>query len=80
MHGLSCSVPCGTFLAQGLNPCLPHWQTDSLPLSHQGSIRLPYSLLRVMAKHLGGSLFVIWPLSEDGKLHAFGAFWAPELT
>ena len=21
----------------GSNPCLPHWQVDSLPLSHQGS-------------------------------------------
>ena len=30
----------GTFSTQGLNPflsCLPHWQADSLPLSHQGS-------------------------------------------
>ena len=24
-------------LNQGLNPCLLHWQADSLPLSHQGS-------------------------------------------
>ena len=28
-------------LAQGLNPCLLHWQADSLPLSHQGS---PYKI------------------------------------
>ena len=27
----------GIFLIQGSNPCLLHWQTDSLPLSHQGS-------------------------------------------
>jgi len=27
----------GIFLDQGSNPCLPHWQVDSLPLSHQGS-------------------------------------------
>jgi len=27
----------GIFLTQGLNPCLLHWQVDSLPLSHQGS-------------------------------------------
>ena len=26
----------GIFLAQGLNPCLLHWQVDSLPLSHKG--------------------------------------------
>ena len=40
--GLSCSVACGTFLDQGLNLCLLHWQPDSLPLSHQGSP--PYHL------------------------------------
>ena len=27
----------GIFPTQGLNPCLLHWQVDSLPLSHQGS-------------------------------------------
>ena len=27
----------GIFLTQGSNPCLLHWQADSLPLSHQGS-------------------------------------------
>ena len=26
----------GIFPTQGSNPCLPHWQVDSLPLSHQG--------------------------------------------
>ena len=31
------SVACGIFPDQGLNPCLLHWQADSLPLSHQGS-------------------------------------------
>ena len=28
------------FLNQGLNPCLLHWQVDSLPRSHQGSLDL----------------------------------------
>ena len=37
MHGLSCSVACGIFPDQGLNPCLLHWRADSLPLSLQGS-------------------------------------------
>ena len=32
---LSCSTTHGTFLDQGLNPCLLHWEADSLPLSHQ---------------------------------------------
>ena len=27
----------GSFQPLGSNPCLPHWQVDSLPLSHQGS-------------------------------------------
>ena len=27
----------GILLTQGLNPSLPHWQVDSLPLSHLGS-------------------------------------------
>ena len=38
-HRLSCSAECGIFLDQGSNPCLLHWQADSLPLSHQGSPR-----------------------------------------
>ena len=29
--GLSCSAACGIFLVQGSNPCLLHWQADSLP-------------------------------------------------
>ena len=29
--GLSCSTACGIFPDQGLNPCLLHWQVDSLP-------------------------------------------------
>ena len=36
-HGLSCSKACGILPDQGSNPCLLHWQADSLPLSHQGS-------------------------------------------
>ena len=39
-HELSCSVACEAFLDQGSNPCLLHWQADSLPLSHQESLRL----------------------------------------
>ena len=36
-HGLSCSVACGVFQYQELNPCLLRWQVDSLLLSHQGT-------------------------------------------
>ena len=44
VHKLSCSAACGIFLDHRLNPCLLHWQVDSLPLSHQGS---PLSCLLV---------------------------------
>ena len=37
---LSCSTAYEIFLAQGSNPCLLHWQVDSLPLSQQGSPKL----------------------------------------
>ena len=35
--GLSCSETCGVFPDQGSDPCLLHWQAETLPLSHQGS-------------------------------------------
>ena len=37
MHKLSCSVACGIFPNQGSNPYFPHWQAESLPLSHRES-------------------------------------------
>ena len=33
--GLSCCMPCGIFLDQGLNPCPLQYQVDSYPLHHQ---------------------------------------------
>ena len=36
-YRLSFSKACGIFPDQGLKLCLPHWQVDSLPLSHQES-------------------------------------------
>ena len=38
VHGLRRSVAGGIFPDQELNLCLLYWQTDSLPLSHQGSL------------------------------------------
>ena len=35
--GVGCHFLQGIFPTQGLNQCLLHWQTDSLPLSHLGS-------------------------------------------
>ena len=34
-------LPREIFLAQGSNPCLLHWQEDSLPLSHRGNLGDP---------------------------------------
>ena len=52
VHGLSCSMVCGVFPGQGLNPCLLPWQVGSLPLSLQGSpeqafIVISYSTLTI---------------------------------
>ena len=47
-HRLSCSMTCGIFLDQGSNPCLLHWQADSLPLSHQGSSQGSFFFLIVL--------------------------------
>ena len=43
-HGPSCSAACGILPDQGSNPCPLHWQADSQPLRHQGS--LIFSFLR----------------------------------
>ena len=37
-HRPSCSVACGIFPDQGSNLCPLHWQADSQPLRHQGSL------------------------------------------
>ena len=50
VHGLGCSAACRVFPDQGLNPCLLHWQADSLPLSHQGS-PLPSLLKDILIKY-----------------------------
>ena len=38
VHGPSCSTACGILPDQGSNPCPLHWQADSQPLRHQGSL------------------------------------------
>ena len=61
----------GTFLTQGSNPCLLHWQAGSLPLSHQGS---PLSMSvcpnissQVSATDLSRfSYFRLWVLASSG--------------
>ena len=43
-HGPSCSAARGIFPDQGSNACPLHWQADSQPLRHQGSL---YKILMV---------------------------------
>ena len=43
-HGLGSPMACGIFSRQGSNPCLLHWQTDSLPVSHQGKPKVNISI------------------------------------
>ena len=61
-HGLSCSTTSGIFLDQGLNRCLLHWQADSFPLSHQGSL-----LLWVLSLGFLSSFFWVVVLSLPGE-------------
>ena len=61
VHGLGCSAACGIFQDQGSNPCLPHWQVDSLPLSHQGS---PLILIKLGVPSVGDSRGLAMGLSE----------------
>ena len=41
-HGPSCSMACGIFPDQVLNPCPLHWQADSQPLRRQGSPKMSF--------------------------------------
>ena len=41
-HGLSCSAACGILPDQGSNLCPLHWQADSQPLRHQGSLKVTF--------------------------------------
>ena len=45
--GPSCSAACGIFPDQGSNPCPLHWQADSQPLRHQGSLMLKFFFLNL---------------------------------
>ena len=43
----------GIFLAQESNPCLLHWQADSLPLSHQEALQEPRKPHKCIREHAG---------------------------
>ena len=54
---LYCPLACGIFL-EGSNPHPLHWQADSLPLSHQGSLEIQNFLERTQKSlecHSGGT-------------------------
>ena len=57
-HGPSCSVACGIFPDQDLNPCPLHWQADSQPLRHQGSPP-PFSLITVLPQAVTSSEWTV---------------------
>ena len=59
----------GTLLIQGSNPCLLHWQVDSLPLSHLGS---PFFNILFEFKYtsLGGIL------GHFCKCYSFVSYWS----
>ena len=59
-HGLSCSTACGIFPDQGSNPCPLHWQADSQPLSHQGSLILIFLNCIFMNIEYWIDWFVCW--------------------
>ena len=46
-QGLSCSAARGIFLNQGCNPCLLHWQADSLPLGHREALLLFFVIAKL---------------------------------
>ena len=54
-HGLSCSVACGIFPDQGLNPCPVHWQVDSQPLHYQRSPTTTVLILGDFKRYLNGT-------------------------
>ena len=58
VHGLiSCSAACVIFLDQGSNPCLLHWQTDSLPSEPLGKPSYRYKIFK--KKNKGIFLFAM---------------------
>ena len=62
VHWLSSSEACGIFPDQGSNPCLLHWQVDSLPLSPQGSPGYDLYNKSWLFKHLVRALSVVCSL------------------
>ena len=76
-HWLSCPMACGIFLDQGLNPCLLHWQADSLSVSHQGSPAPSFILLFVVVvKVLFRNIHLPLPYPGERKNKVLVHAWA----
>ena len=58
VYGLSGSMACVVFPDQGSNPCVQHWQTNSLPLSHQGSLCPSLPDLTSLSMIISSSIYV----------------------
>ena len=69
----------GIFLTKGLNPCLLHWQEDSLSLNHQGSpTHWPYSSLNptcVSPRQCLHTRPSIHPWAGNGQGNTWGALF-----
>ena len=78
VHRLSCSKACGIFPDQGSNPCLLHWQADSLPLRHQGSplviVLIYISLIIINGKHFFICLLAICMSLEKLVFRSYAHF------
>ena len=57
----------GIFLTRGSNPCLLHWQADSLLLSHQGSPCKPQEGLETAQSQQSGVSQVVYSPSLPAK-------------
>ena len=60
-------MECGILSDQGSNLHLPHWQANSLPLSHQGS---PKCLL-TQATKLAFQAHILLPFLKQGRFHIY---------
>ena len=68
VQGLSCSTACGTFLDQGWNLSLTHWQEGASPQSRQGSRKAmicfrTYSISFLTCPRLLGALLGSVPMT-----------------
>ena len=84
-HWLSCSMACGIFPDQGLNPWPLHWQTDSYALYYQGSPRVvpsylfqcgfiayPRGYIRILSLFCCSNYFFkLWELLQADLIPAF---------